>query len=395
MKNIRDTFDTCTPDSAQIGRMAQRIEEQASAPLQRTYRPLKRVCVLTAAALLLGVGTISAAAYVNPEIGEAVMRIFTREEELIDPHAVLIGAQDTRETASLTVEKAVRDGDTTYLYCTITRADGVFDGHIFTAEHLSLMQTVTETNQAGRAVSRTYPVRNRGMGEAGILAGDILKVLPEEPADSVRLILPLKLGEDTSGEYTLTLTEPFTTVSLPDGTFPRTVIADELSVTFTLGEIEEEMEVYEETPMTEIELGGGTVTLERVRISPVEVTVEISDPEGEMVPVPGHPELEVPVIDYLRCFITLHECRTGGWETITREEHAALNDYAYQIEIRLRDGVTTVDDANSYGRLGHAADDCVTEYFRLNDPIYPEDVEKIVLYCYSTGDEIVIWESTK
>ena len=394
MKNIRDLFEEFTPGGEQLARMEDQIEEKLSV---RRFCSLRKAATVFAVGILLGVLTFSAAALANPSLGEAVLRIFTREEKLIDTHAVQIGAAEEEETASLCVEKAVRDGNTTYLYCRIARSDGMMEGEFLLAEHIRVMQTVEEINSRGDSVRRTHSVMDRPMGLEGILAGDILKVLSDPPAESVRLILPLQLGEHTEGEYSLTLTEPFTAVSLPDGTFARTVIADELSVSFVLSDIIEELDVYEVFPMTEFPLGGGTVRLKSVRITPLEVRVTMDDPTGIPVPVPGHPELEVSVVEFLRGFVSLHEWEDEGWTKLhSREEYTALNRaYSWDIELVLRDGVSEIDMANSYGRWSGAEDRSVVEYFRLTSPIYPEDVRKITLRCYGSGEEMEIWPGNK
>ncbi len=374
MRNIRDSFDAFLPDAAQIERIAAGIEEK-----ETRYHPvphLRRAVVILAATILFGVLSLSAAAYGNPSLAETVRRFFTREEELIDTHAVMIGADDVQETVSLCVEKAVRDGDTTYLYCIITPAEGTVSGDFFLVEYISLTQKMPD--------GLVRSVMNRPMGIPGIYAGDVLQVLPQGELTEIQVIMPLKLGDQTSGEYSLTLTEPFTSVSLPDGTFTRNPLAEELSVTFSLGEILEELDVYEVFPLTEIPIGGGTVRLKSVRITPLEVRVVIDDPEEEMVPVPGHPELQVPVTEFLHAFASLHEWEDEGWTKLSSvEEYMELNknhSWGIRCYIRTASGITRL--------LGEGAAGC--RNFRTDTPIYPEDVYKITLHG-PDDQEIVIW----
>ena len=382
MSNIRDSFDAFLPDAAQIERIAAGIEAKES----RRYPavPLRRTAVILAAAMLLAVLSLSAAAYGNPSLGEKVRRFFSREEELIDAHAVMIGADDVEDGVSLRVEKAVRDGATTYLYCIITPAEGTVSGDLFTAEQFTILHTLDDFDLRGNPVRRTYPVANRQMGIPGIYAGDVLQILPKGELAEIQLILPLKLGGQTSGEYSLTLREPFTSVIQPDGTITRETLAEELSVTFSLGNITEELDVYEVYPLTEIPLGGGTVRLKSVRITPLEVRVVIDDPEEETVPVPGHPDLQVAVTEFLNSFASLHEWEDEGWTKLgSREEYVELNrnhSWGIRCYIRTASGITSL---RSEGAAGY-------RNFRTYTPIYPEDVYKITLHG-PHDEEIVIW----
>jgi len=383
MKNIRDVFNSFSPDGAQTARIAAGIERRMHGVSARRAHPIRRTAVIIAAAVLLAAGTFTAAAYVNPSLGEAVRRIFTREEELIDAHAVVIDARDERGGASLVVEKAVRDGATTYLWCTVKPAEGMISGQLFTAEHISLTHASDEFDVHGNPVRRIHSVMHRQLGMPGIFAGDILEELPAEPAESIRWILPLQLGANIAGEYTLTLTEPFTTVSMPDGTFPRTVLADELSVSFTLSDITEELDVYEVFPLTEYAIGGGTIRLKSVRITPLEVRVIFDDPTGEPVPVPGHPELQVPVTEFLGAFASLFVWDNWSESPLgSREAFFELTrGHCWGVRLYIRDG----DEIRQIRGAGSS-----TWRWELNDPIYPEDVYKITLNS-PNDEEIVIW----
>ncbi len=389
MKQIRDVFDTCTPTQEQIRRMAENIAAKSAGTPNRRPTARQAVSIAVAAALII-TATVSAAAYAGPEIGTAVREFFTRRETLMAESGGLIEREVTAEGITLSVDGAVMDGDTTYLMCTMTNHEEDFAGQIFTADWVTLARKTARPVDGMCWYSNQ--IMHRQMGIAGIYAGDILKLLDGDSGNSFSFTLVVDWREMPEGEYTLTLSAPMIATTEMDGSITRHDLAEELSVTFPLGQLNDTKSVFEESPQTPIQLDcGGTLTLEYVRISPVEIKVRINDRGAEDVPAPNHPEILISPLDWVCCFVELKE--TG---LISLEEWSKANDHHWQIFVTFRDGASRVDSANTYGSYNPTdnADGwrSMSYTFRLDSPVFPEDIEKISLVRGpGNAEEIVIW----
>lgn len=383
MKNIRDLFDTLSPAPEQTARMAARIDAEGA---KNRRRPVRRMAAVLAAALLLAGGTVTAFA-VNPDIAETVRQFFTREEILIDGKAQMIGQRDGENGIVLSVDKAFRDGNTVYLSCTLTNTEGVFEGYLLTTEELTVKKYTGPHPEHGRIPPIYETELSLTMGDTGIYAGEVLKLLPDEPTDTLELMLELPFGSDMEGQYVLAFDRLYTVEKIWDSVEDavHTEYAESLEVTFDLGALTEALDVYEESPMLDIELFGGRVTFTNIRISPIEIYLEFTDLYGDTVTVEEYPDIPFSPIEYLLWLRTLRE-----HPDVSFESYMELS-YIYRPEVTFRDGVSAVDEETSYGWSKPYSEDR-TEVIRLTNPIFPSDIEKISLVCEMTGDEIVIWE---
>ena len=335
-------------------------------------------------------------------MGEAIKRVFTREEELIDQNAVFIDQTVSKDQITLTVEKAVRDGDTGYLYLTLASGTTPFKGTALLYDTLKLERLIKY-----RIHEKYETIFEDHMGEKGLLAGKVLHFLGKEPADTVKIILSLPLSE--AGEYRLTLTRLFSAFDEVDesgeytGNIRYIEYADELTVSFKLDEMENEIYSAAYTPMKTFEIGDATLTLESLRITPVKIELSIIDKIGQTVELGGY---KFPATEYLKGFYFPEGMEHGSdeYKAYIKEHKDDILNMAYEIRIKFKDDVSTVNKSTSgLSWLVHNLDgiDRVYATFNLLSPVYESDIECIYLerkdgiYGSGEGDIIVIWEGTE
>lgn len=385
MKHIRDAFTSLSPTESTLRRMAETIEKKKDEVCSPRTR-FRRAISITAAAVLALAAVGGTAAAASPELVTVVRDFLTRRDALIAESGGVIAREVNAEGITLSVDGAVRDGDTTYLLCTLTNHEENFAGQFFTAEWITLAR-----KPSGSDPLRNPHIRMDQGGIAGIYAGEMLKILSGDEGNTFSFILVYgtKLPE---GEYSLTLEAPMLVTAEEDGTLTRTDLAEKLSVTFPLGHLMDMKSVYEVCPQKEFGLdGGGTVILESVRISPVEIVLTLSDRGAEYVPAPGYPDIMISPLDWLTTFSGLREM-----DVLTREQMSDIQDNIYHFHVTFRNNASTVDTANTFARhtVRKNADGYRTMTYtaRLNVPISAEDIEKISLVRKpGNTDEIVLW----
>jgi hypothetical protein len=339
--------------------------------------------------------------YVNTA-AENVKKFLTREEELIDSKAVIIDRSTAEGGVILTAEKAVRDGDTVYLYYSLENTKGEFTGTALVYDTLRLERRVL-TNPRNRV--RYETVYENRMSPAGLLAGDILYFLDGEPKDKINIILPITLPEGETDEYRLTITglsgvDDSGFVSGKDELVTKGY-ADTLTVDFRLGDITDQLAVTELEPMTEIDIQGHILTLESIRISPIKIELSIADLTGEEFQFDGYPEYTWGPTDYLTGFWRYWSGRDSKDNKLW-EDAKELNKLSYRCFIKFGESVSPAvfEGTVSWQRYPdiYSNEDRVHVTFEPAQPVYATDIECIYLervdgiYYGAEGETIVIWE---
>lgn len=365
----------------------------------RSIITLRRALAIIAAVILLLGASVTVYAY-RLEIVEGIKRILTREEELIDQKSEMIDESARDGEVTLTVEKAIRDGDKMYLYLTFKNGGGKFDGAAL------LFDSMTLERRNGEYTDREVyePVSYAVMSKDGLLAGDILYYLGYEPVSEFNALLPFDVSE--AGEYRLTIDRLYSCDERDEtgaytGEFKYTDYADVLTVNFSLDGLTEPLAAAEYEPMTEFTVNGATLTLTKLRISPIEITFEVSDLIGQTLKYGGY---EFSAVD---CLCALYnplginqELEYPLWNKF-REDYISedIASHIYQVKIEFYGGVSSVDSSNSHTESGYfgAYDEngmkrAMRSVSKLTAPIYESDIARIYIER-EDGDTVTIWEN--
>lgn len=338
--------------------------------------------------------------YINTA-AENVKKFLTREEELIDSKAVMIDSSVTDSGVILTVKKAVRDGDVTYLYYSLENTEGEFSGTALVYDTLVLERRI-QTNLRNRI--RYETVYENHMTPAGLLAGDILYLLDGGPETKVDIVLPLNLTEVNTDEYRLTVTglsgvDASGSVSGKDDLIV-TGYTQTLSVEFKLGDIKEQLSVTEFEPMTEFDIQGHIFMFESMRISPVRIEISVADMTGEEFTFDEYPEYIWDPTDYLTGFWRYWTGNNCKYDKVWSDANE-LNKRSYRCFIQFSQSVSSdaceavlswkpPDISGSRGTVYYI--------FEPAEPIRPDDIERVYLertdglFYGAEGETIVIWE---
>ena len=360
----------------------------------------RMVSVIAAAAMITVLSTVVYAykevIYTGlAETGRNIREFFTREEEIIDPKAEMIHESTEESGITLTVEKAVRDGNQEYLCITIENHDGLFDGDILTCESYTLRK---KADYPGAIMPKNgYSIMtDRKLGINGVYAGDIFKLLREKPADTIELIIPVAI--DGEGSYRFTVEKLMTVSEEVDsngytGNLLREVIAEELTVEFT---VDSELESLDRTIIEcgrDFEVMGATLTLDTITVSPLEIVVDIRDEIGQKIEVEGWTTDADDCLTYYSKLYNQIKAVTSQEEA--REIHKNIRPKElYDIRIAFTDESLAVDERNSSLSFGFAFDSgLVRQTFRTVTPVYPDEIARIWLENENNPDDvIVIWE---
>ncbi|MDD4774033.1 MAG: DUF4179 domain-containing protein [Eubacteriales bacterium] len=340
--------------------------------------------------------------YINTA-AENVRKFLTREEELIDSKAVMIDSSVTDSGVILTVKKAVRDGDVTFLYYSLENTEGEFSGTALVYDTLVLERRV-KTNMQNRF--RYETVYENRMTQVGLLASDILYLLDGGPVTKVDIILPLNLTKEKTDEYRLTITglsgvDASGSMSGKDDLIV-TRYTQELSVEFKLGDIKEQLSVTEFEPMTEFDIQGRIFTIESMRISPIKIEISIADMTGEEFTFEEYPEYIWEPIDYLTGFWRYWTGNNCEYDKVWNDAKE-LNKRSYRCFIQYSDSASSDECvAVSWKPLNlYNGRSTVGYIFEPKAPIRPDDIECIYLervdglFYGAEGETIVIWEGTR
>lgn len=372
-----------------------KLNENQTKSSRRPVSAFKRIAYVFAAAVILMTSATAVYAYRDDiytgviETGEAIKKFFTREEELVDQKAVMLDAETVVEEITMTVEKAVRDGDQGYLYVTLKNNSSDFNGYLLSCDEMRL--EILENRGDEEEYVEIY---SRIMGAAGIYAGEALHPIREDETDTIEMILPLAVTE--AGDYRLTFTNLFAATEEDVGTkydenMYVTTYADEISVDFT---IDSELQTLDEIviePKKEFAINDAVFTLEEISISPIEIKVYIADRVDQTVEIDG---ITTPAKGYLTLFWDVLEIPGKGnyseWNKYWIEEFYPLS---YEICIDFYDDVASIDEYESgCGSRYRKGAVYVEQTFKLNSPAYLTDIERIYLRNNgSPEDIIVIW----
>lgn len=422
MKNFFDELYKLTPDELpgiepnklsekQIGRIASKTHKKISGKCSIRSRPhlLRRAVTVAAAAALITVMATTTFAYRDAitdgiaQTGRLIMDLFSREEEMIDPKSEIIALSDEESGIRLEVEKAVRDGDDTYLYLTIKNLNENFDSTLITCESYTLYQSASPLSSEPQITPKKGwgVIENRLLGINGVYAGDILANLRNQPStDTIKMILPVSING--AGIYRFTIDKLMHVSEEMDsegytGNLLREVIAEELTVDFT---IEGELEPLERTVIeceNDFTVSGVTLTLDQITVSPLEIVVDIRDMHGEKITVS---DWETEALDCLHHYYHLYNLIKAD-ENMSQEDSNALfaeirpTDF-YDVKIEFTDENLKIDEFRSTSVYGYAFgpdQNLHREVFRTVTPVYPEEIARIYLVNFNDPDDrIIIWE---
>ncbi|MBQ8186977.1 MAG: DUF4179 domain-containing protein [Clostridia bacterium] len=413
MKNFINELHKLTPDQLpgiepvklsekQIERITSRAKARI-ADADRIQKPcrrpvFRRAAAIAAAAVLTAVMSTTVFAYRDAlaETGRIILDFFTREEEIIDPKSEMIHASAVESGITLEAVKAVRDGDNTYLYVTLTSHDGDFPAGLITCESYTLYKTgeaVPVTPKNGYGV-----MTERKLGITGLQAGDIFADLRDCRTDAIELYLPVRITGE--GEYRLTVDHLISvTEEMQSGCYTGNLLsellAEELTVDFT---IDSELEPLDRAVIecdSEFTVSGVTLKLDCITVTPLEIIVDIRDELGETIAVEGW---NTPELDCLGHYSMLYNSLLADMPydaDAARELYTQIRpkDF-YNVKIAFTDDRLTVDEQNSYWGHSFASDPGLfRQTFRTDTPVYPVEIARIWLENVSDqNDVIVIWD---
>jgi len=416
MKNFIEELQKLTPDDLPglegeklNAKSIERIKDRAHRNVfesrgksgMRARLKIRRVVSVIAAAAMITIMSTAVFAYRDEiysglaETGRNIREFFTREEEIIDPKAEMIHKCAEESGVSLTVEKIVRDGDQEYLCITFENHESLFDGDILTCESYILRK---KADDPGAIMPKNgYSIMtNRKLGINGVYAGDIFELLRENPTDTVELMIPVSI--DGEGSYRFTVEKLMTVSEEVDskgytGNLLREVIAEELTVDFT---VNGELEALDRTVIEsgrDFEVMGATLTLDSITVSPLEIVVDIKDKIGQTIEVAGW---TTAADDCLTQYSRLYnQIRAVTSPEEAREIYKDIRPKElYDIRIAFTDESLAVDERNSILSFGFAFDPgLVRQTFRTVTPVYPDEITRIWLENENNPDDvIVIWE---
>lgn len=413
MKNFINELHKLTPDQLpgiepeklsdkQIERITSRTKSRI-ADADRIQKPrrhptLRRAAAIAAAAVLTAVMSTTVFAYRGAiaETGRIILDFFTREEEIIDPKAEMIQASAEESGITLEAVKAVRDGNDTYLYITLTNHDGNFPAGLITCESYTLYKTGEEipvTPKDGYGVMTKCQ-----LGITGVQAGDIFADLRDRQTDMIELYLPVRITDE--GDYRLTVDHLISvTEEMQSGHYTgnllRELLAEELTVDFTLDSEPEPLDRSVIECDSNFKVCGVTLTLDSITVTPLGILVDIRDELSETIQVEGW---TTPALDCLQHYSMLYNSLLAD---MPYDADAAGKLYTqirpkdfYDVKIAFTDERLTVDAQNSYWEYGfHSDPELFRQTFRTDTPVYPEEIARIWLENVSDkNDVIVIWE---
>ena len=333
--------------------------------------------ILTAAAALAGL-VIGLRIALIPErgdlitnIAEGLKQIFTREEELIDPHAEFIenSASDAEGKTRITAVKLFGDGEQYYLRlrvdCEAIKYRLIMHGGIKLEKDNELIFSL-----------QGYDIDDTGSTKqiaAAIMAGDIWTQV-EPGADSFEFDIKLNQSKPTDGDYILTIGSLYSADLGSDGDnsgLQTELICKEITLPLTLKIPETDLDKVEYSPNTVVKVGNEALGLVDLRVNTVTIT-----------PLKMHMELSFPYNQRL-------ENPTEGFtyaESYFFPYAGAQSDinsnysYRYYLEYRNEAGELCSTGNYSMKRLTMTDKDNIPFQleFEFDEPIRPGDIVKII-----------------
>lgn len=378
-------------------------ESQGSAGHAAKLKIIRRAFSVIAAAAMITVMATAVFAYREEiysglaETGRNIREFFTREEEIIDPKAEMIHETAEESGVTLTVEKAVRDGEQEYLCVTVKNHDGLFDGEILTCEGYTLRK---KADYPGAVMPKNgYSIMtDRKLGMMGVYAGDIFKLMREEPTDTVELMIPVTINGEGSYRFTvdrlMTVSEEMNGEEYT-GKLLSEVVAEELTVDFT---INSELASLDRTVLAcdrNFEVMGAVLTLDSITVSPLEIVVDIRDEIGQKIEIDGWmTDADDCLTHYYKLYNIIKDDPDTDDEKAKEIYKNVRPKEEYDVKIAFTEEELAVVESQSYLSHGYASDPgLVRQTFKTLMPVYPDEIARIWLENINDPEDvIVIWE---
>ena len=286
-----------------IGGISERIIEDVLnyKPEKKSTKkiPIKRLSTIAVAAVLFVALAITCVANAE-EISAALSALFMREQEYIEPHAMVINQTDTGETTSMTVRNIAKDGDNYILNITLSNPDGFEPGYLV-YERICL-DYIAEGEP--RKYKMELPSGTRKLdNENLILSGSTLYEI-EEPAQdiSLQLIVPAEMSTKwqsetvvwESGKYHFEIKglSLIPTITAEDGNITiaeeRTDYADKLEIDFDFdADNVEELPATVLYPNSDFELSGTHFRITKLEHTATRLKITIEDMDKEILEYGG------------------------------------------------------------------------------------------------------------
>lgn len=261
--------------------------------------PIKRLSTIAVAAMLCVALAITCVANAA-EISAALSALFMREQEYIEPHAMIINQTDTGEAAAMTVRNIAKDGDNYILNITLSNPEGFEPGYlVYDSICLDYRAEGEPRKYNMQLPSGTRKLDNENL----ILSGSTLYEI-EEPAQdiSLQLIVPAEMSTKwqsetvvwESGKYHFEIKglSLIPTITADDGNVTiaedRTDYADKLEIDFDFdADNVEELPATVLYPNTDFELSGTHFRITKLEHTATSLKVTIEDMDKELLEYGG------------------------------------------------------------------------------------------------------------
>ena len=389
---FKELLDSCDPDLLPELKVteipapsAKRIKKLVSAQLETPEfsssgkRSIghRITSILTAAAALAGL-VIGLRIALIPERGDLIAsianglkQIFTREEELIDPHAEFIKnrATDAEGKTRITAVKLFGDGEQYYLRlrvdCEAIKYRLIMHGGI----------TLEKDNELIFSL-QGYDIDDTGSTKqiaAAIMAGDIWTQV-EPGAAGFEFDIKLNQSKLTDGDYILTIGSLYSADLDPEGDnsgLQTELICKEITLPLTLKIPETALDKVEYSPNTVVKVGNEALGLVDLRVNTVTIT-----------PLKMHMELSFPYNQRL-------ENPTEGFTYAESyffpyaDAHSDINsNYSYRYYLEYRNEAGELCSTGNYSMKRLTMTDKYNIPFQLefefDEPVLPGDIVKII-----------------
>lgn len=419
-------------------------EEKVKNPSLFRRFSFKRLAMIGAAVLMCMIFAVTAVAN-----SDFIKSLFQREQELIDPHSIIINGQDEKDGITLTVEKIAEDGDYIYVYYNLHSEKPFEMGYLVYKE----VELGVEFQDDPTLVSwRAYVERGSANINRDILAGAYLTYIEEPTCDfdgvlemnklttgreielsSGRKVIRTEPMEWESGRYHFKINglkvaryadiEEAAEDEMNARVEQFEYTTDKLDVAFNFNvNCLEKMPAKVWNPGTEFTLEGCTFKLKEIRMTPVNLWVTITSESDKTI------EIEDQHFNPLQIFMGYnysnefniydpHQAsETKEFKKIYERNKLWERKYCPIIKSRQSEGSESVKSISDlrfscYGKYcqrvelkdGGYDEDRIIFRFQFEQPMYQEEIEGLYI-CSETAIpyyaepienpvEILIWEN--
>ena len=314
---------------------------------------------------------------------QSIKNFFTREHVLIDNNSVSVEKEVISGNIKFRLGKVARDENTHYFYCDFELLEGTFEGTAL------VYDTLTLERKTGKKWNKLKEIH---MGEAGLMAGEMICIFDEKITDRVRYVFPANINDTDSEIFRIVLKGVKT---LDEKAVTKKIYSDEMNLEFSMDEVSFSLPVSEYELNRTFDLQGHSIILEKIRISPVEVVLTFDNSASEQFTFPATGKHLWSSGNYITGFFDFFE-RESSIPKVVLDE---LNKYSYRACISFKGRVSSSKLPS--GTPSFTPDmDKIKVIFELTSPIYEEDIEKITLeredglFHGAEGETIILWNNT-